>query len=413
VNTKTVGDPAARYMLLGGVLFLTLGGLVMIYSASSASDFVKYSDSAYHLKSQLLYIAAGLVAMIVLSRFDPSRWRTWGWWILIASDVLLIAVLVIGTGKWGATRWLDLGFTNLQPSEFAKLGCILTVAGLLADRKRRPRPLAEDLKLLGIILGPVVLLIMMQPDMGTTMTILVSVFFLLVMGGFDSRFLWGAAGVSAVVVPALIMIEKYRAARFLAFLNPWADPKGNGYQIIQAMLAFGSGGLTGVGLGLSRQKFFYLPAAHTDFIFAIVGEELGLVGTLSVVGAFLVIAYAGIRIALSVKDPFSRLVAGGLTIMIVAQGVMNMAAVTGIMPVTGIPLPLVSYGGSSMLFTLGCVGLILAVSRSADTRARSRSATGPKTDEERWFASTGERRGDRRPRLSSIDGGRASARRRA
>jgi cell division protein FtsW len=213
-----------------------------------------------------------------------------------------------------------------------------------------------------------------------------------------------------IAVPAMIMLKGYRADRFAAFVDPWADPAGGGYQIIQGLLAFGSGGLLGVGLGFSRQKFFYLPAAHTDFIFAIIGEELGALGTLAVVAVFGVLAWAGLRLALTTKDRFGRLVAGGMTVLIVTQAVMNMAAVTGLMPVTGIPLPLVSYGGSSMMFTLACVGLILSVAGGGRSRA-SRRASASQIPEETTVASTSERRRDGRPRLSSIDGGRASARR--
>ncbi len=402
-----------RYLLLGAVLFLTLGGLVMIYSASSASDFLHLKDSAYHLKKQLQYIVAGLVLMVICARIEPGRLRRMGFWVLGAADIGLAFVLLMGVGKWGATRWIDVGFINLQPSELAKLGVVMTVAGLLADRKLRPRPVMEDVKALAWILVPVVVMVMLQPDMGTTMTILVAVFFLLVLGGVEWRHIaWLVAGLAAVV-PAFIVARPYRAARWLAFVDPWADPRGGGYQIIQALLAFGSGGPLGVGLGMSRQKFFYLPAAHTDFVFAIIGEELGLLGTLAVVAAFGIIAWAGVRIAMSARDQYAKYLAGGLVVTVVAQAVMNMAAVTGLMPVTGIPLPLVSYGGSSMLFTLASVGLILSVARNASGRARSRSKVAQSSVEESGIASPVEWRRNRRPRLSSIDGGRPTARRRA
>jgi cell division protein FtsW len=201
--------------------------------------------------------------------------------------------------------------------------------------------------------------------------------------------------------------------RVWAFLDPWADPLGDGYQIIQSLYAFGSGGLFGVGLGLSRQKFFYLPAAHTDFIFAIIGEELGLVGAFAIVAAFGVFTFAGLRISAQAKDPFARLMAGGLTAMIVGQAIMNMAAVTGLMPITGIPLPLLSYGGSSLTFTLGCIGLILGAARfggSAEGQVRlvrRASERGPQR------ASSADRGRDGGSHLSRVDGGRSSARRRA
>jgi cell division protein FtsW len=215
------------------------------------------------------------------------------------------------------------------------------------------------------------------------------------------------AGIAGVVV--LIAVAPYRMRRITAFINPFADPQGAGYQSIQSLYAFGSGGLDGVGLGMSRQKFFYLPAAHNDFIFAIIGEELGLLGALSVVAAFAVMAYAGVRIALGARDTYGRVLAGGLTAMLVTQAIMNMGAVTGLMPVTGIPMPLVSSGGSSMVITMFSFGIILSVS-TYGARAARREYHGSK---ESAGARSVERRGNRRSHLSGIDGGRSSTRRRA
>jgi cell division protein FtsW len=407
--SRTVPAGGARYLLLGATLFLALGGLLMIYSASSAADFAKFADSAYHAKRQAVFLLVGLVGLLAASRIPTSAVRRMGWIVLIAADVALIVVEVVGVARGGATRWIDLWWTTLQPSEFAKLGCVLVIADLLADRIRRPRPLSQDLGKILLVVGVPFALVMIQPDMGTAMSILLAVFFVFVLGGLQARWIALTVGLAGVSVPALIAVQSYRATRFLSFLDPYADPRGKGYQIIQALLAFGSGGLTGVGLGLSRQKYFYLPAAHTDFIFAIIGEELGLIGSLVVVLAFAAICYAGIRIALSVRDPFGKLVAGGLSVMIVTQAVLNMASVTGLMPVTGVPLPLVSYGGSSLVFTLGCVGLILAMTRGQD-RASVRNRP-PALDTEDPIARSGDRRGDGRPHLSGIDGGRARQRR--
>lgn len=406
-------DPGARYLLLGATLFLAVGGLLMIWSASSAADYVQKHDSYYHVTRQGVFLVIGVAGMLIASRFSPGLVRKLGWWVLGLSDLGLVLVLIMGVGKFGATRWLDLGFTTLQPSEFARLGCVLMVAELLADRERHPRPIKDDLPKLGLIVGVPFALVMAQPDMGTAMSILLAVFFVLVLGGLSSRFILGIAAAIAAAIPAFILLASYRASRFTAFLNPYADPQGKGFQIIQASLAFGSGGLFGVGLGLSRQKFFYLPAAHTDFILAIVGEELGLAGTLAVVCAFALLCYAGIRIALSVRDTYARLVAGGITVMIVTQAGINMASVTGLMPITGIPLPLVSYGGSSLVFTMGCVGLILAMTRGRERAAAARVRPHVVDSGGLPGASTGERRRDGRPRLSSIDGGRARPKRRA
>lgn len=404
--------PGARYLLLAATLLLAIGGLLMIWSASSAADFVQKHDSYYHVSRQAVFLLLGIATMLVASRTSASFVRRFGWWVLGLSDIGLALVLLMGVGKFGATRWLDLGFTTLQPSEFARLGCVLVVAELLADRQRRPRPIKEDLPKLALVVGVPFLLVMAQPDMGTAMSILIAVFFVLVLGGLSTRWVLSTAAAIGVAIPILIAAASYRASRLSAFLDPYADPQGKGFQIIQASLAFGSGGLTGVGLGLSRQKFFYLPAAHTDFILAIIGEELGLAGTLVVVGAFGLLCYAGIRIALSLKDTYARLVAGGVTIMIVTQAVINMASVTGLIPITGIPLPLVSYGGSSLVFTLGCIGLILAMTRGRD-RATARVRPPVSESEGTASARTGERRRDGRPHLSGIDGGRARQKRRA
>jgi len=245
--------------------------------------------------------------------------------------------------------------------------------------------------------------------MGTTISIVLAVFLLLWLGGIRRQWLvvTGVGGLSLAAL--MVWVAGYRMERVTAFLNPWGDPLDSGYQIIQSLYAFGSGGLFGVGLGLSRQKFLYLPAAHTDFIFAVIGEELGLAGTLAIVTAFLLFAYAGIRIALECKDPFGRLLAGGLTAMIVAQALMNMAAVTGLMPITGIPLPLVSAGGSSLTFTLGCIGLILAVSRyGGSSRVRLVRPSATRGSER---ASVDERWRDGGSRVSRTDGGRTPTRR--
>jgi cell division protein FtsW len=357
-------SPSARYLLLAATLLLSVGGLLMIYSASFAKDFIDLGNSFEHVTHQAVFLALGIVAMLVCMRIPAALVKASGWAILIGSDLLLIVVFIMGVGKWGATRWIDLGFTTLQPSEFAKLGCVLVIAGIMADRQKHPgSPLRPDLiKGVLAVLVPFAF-VMLQPDMGTAMSILIAVFLVLLLGGLSASYVLGAAGLAALAVPALIFAKPYRAERFLSFLDPASDPLGAGYQILQARLAFGSGGIFGLGLGMSRQKYLYLPAAHTDFIFAIIGEELGLLGSAAVVAAFGVLCYAGIRLAMSTKDLYSRLVAAGLTTMIVTQALINMGSVTGLLPVTGVPLPLVSYGGSSLVFTLACIGLILGVTR--------------------------------------------------
>jgi len=406
------------YIMLIAVALLVAGGVVMVYSASAVSDYVKLGDSAFHAKRQVLYALVGIVALAVASRWDfrkrraarsPWRpevvaWVAWG-----ASLAGLVAVDLAGVGKWGATRSIDLGPFFVQPSEFAKLGCLLVVAVLLVQWRRQAITGKQFAIRMTAVLLPVVVLIMMQPDMGTTMSIVMVTAVMLWLGGLRARWFAAMFAVGAPTVALLIWKAGYRLERITGFIDPWSDPADSGYQIIQSLYAFGSGGLFGVGLGLSRQKFFYLPAAHNDFIFAIIGEEAGLIGTLCVVAAFVAFAYAGMRIAIECKDPFGRLMAGGLTSMIVIQALMNMAAVTRLMPITGIPLPFVSAGGSSMILTLSSVGLILAVSRqNGGARVRLVRETKPRGAAR---ASTGERGRNGRARLSGTDSGRSASRR--
>lgn len=396
--------------MLGSTVALVVLGLVMIWSASSAADFVHFGDSAYHVKKQALSALAGIVLLLVAERIDYRKVERLGWLLWGASAAALTAVLGYGMAKGGSTSWLSLGFTNIQPSEYAKAAVVLLAASLMTAWGRRRLTERELAGRLAATIVPIVALIMLQPDLGTTIALSVAFYSVLLLGGLRKRLLALLAAVGTGLGAAAIFSNAERAARFFAFLNPWADPRGDGYQTIQAFLAFGSGGPAGVGLGMSGQKYFYLPAAHTDFILAIIGEELGLIGSLAVVGAFGVFAYAGFRIALATRDRFGRLLAGGLTAMIVAQAIMNMAAVTALMPVTGIPLPLVSFGGSSLTFTLACVGLVLSVSRHGSARRKKRPRAEEGTSED---ALTAERGRDGRPRLSCVDGGRASRRKHA
>ncbi|MDH4139827.1 MAG: putative lipid II flippase FtsW [Coriobacteriia bacterium] len=410
-DVKPAGGLTARYALLGATLFLLLGGLVMVYSASFGADSVQLGDSAYHLKRQLAYAVAGVVLMFVAARFDYRRLHSSTWVIYGVVVAGLVAVLAIGVGKWGATRWIDVGGFTIQPSEYAKLACVIAVSHLTVQRYRGAITIKEFWGRVALACGVVVALVMAQPDMGTTMSIAITVYLVLLLGGIDWKTLSMAFVGGTGLAAAAVALAPYRAARVLAFLDPWADPQGGGYQSVQAMLAFGSGGIDGIGLGMSRQKFFYLPAAHTDFIFAIIGEELGLLGTLAVIAAFGVFAYAGVRIALGARDPFGRLLAGGVTAMIVTQALLNMAAVTGLMPVTGIPMPLVSSGGSSLTFTLVCIGLMLSVSAHGSRGVRG--VVGQATERKPPSARSDDRRWDRRTHLSRAGGSRGSRRKRA
>lgn len=403
------GGVQARYLLMGSAFLLLAFGLVMVYSASSITASVKEGSHWYYLLRQALFAVGGWAIALTLARVDYRGWRDKAWiiwWICIA---LLGVVLVIGFASHGAQRWIPLGFTNIQPSELAKVACVLLVAALVIERDRGRIDAGAFAVRTAIATVVPSAFIITQPDMGTTVTLVVAVVVVLILAGMRLRWVFGAL---AVVIPVGILFitrSDYRMERVVGFLDPWANAGDKGYQSVQALLAFGSGGVDGVGLGLSRQKFFYLPEAYTDFIFAIIGEEAGLVGSLGVIVAFAVFVWAGFRIATGAKDPFGRLVAGGITGMIGFQAVLNMAAVTGLMPVTGKPLPFLSYGGSSMLVTMIGLGLLLSVSEYGMLVPR---AVRPRTrSKETRHEGTHERRGNRGPRLSGVDGGRAARRR--
>jgi cell division protein FtsW len=404
------GGSVMRYLLLGSAVFLTVFGLVMIYSASSISAYVKEGSAAHFFTRQLAFVLIGGALAVAVSRFDYRRFQgklgVQAWW---ASVALLVLNYGYGVVRGGARRWIPLGFIQLQPSELTKIACVLVAAALAVEWQRGRMETKQYLKKLGFFVGVPAVLIVSQPDLGTAILMAVGVGIVLFLGGVEFRWVGLAGGIIVAFGVFAVVIAPYRIERVMTAMNPWNDAQGSGYQAVQALLAFGTGGVQGVGLGLSRQKFFYLPEAHTDFIFAIIGEEAGLIGTLAVVVAFAVLLYAGIRIATGARDPFGRLVAGALAGMIAFQAALNMAAVTGIFPVTGKPLPFVSYGGSSMLVTLVCVGLILSVSEFGAHAPRAVRAT-PKS-EERVRANPDERRRHSGPRVPRSDGRRAVRRR--
>jgi cell division protein FtsW len=358
---KRPGGSHLEYHLL---VLVTLGlvafGLVMVYSASSARALLSADAPSYYLKRQAIYAVMGLVALVILSRFDFHRLRHATQPLLAVTFVLLVAVLAIGTAVNGARRWIPIGFMNFQPSELAKLVLALWTAALLA-RRPAPRTLGELAKPIGVVVGLACALILIEPDLGTAIAIAIMVSAILVVSGTRLRLLASAAGITTSVVLLAIWLEPYRRERIFSFLDPWHDPQGAGFQSVQSMIALGSGGFFGVGLGESVQKIYYLPEASTDMIFAIVGEELGLIGAMGVIAAFAVFAYAGFNIALHCSDPFGKRLAAGITALICGQAAVNVSAVMGIAPLTGIPLPFVSYGGSSLVVGLAAVGILLNI----------------------------------------------------
>jgi cell division protein FtsW len=343
---------------------VTLGlvafGLVMVYSATSAAAALGNGDSMAYLERQAVYALVGIVLMAAASRLDYHRLRHFAPVLLLAAIALCAAVLVASPAVNGAHRWFFVGPASFQPSELAKLALCLFAAVHLA-RRPAPRTLGELVRPLGILTGILCGLILLEPDLGTTVSLCVMMLAVLLVAGVPLRLLTSASILAIGVGLVAIWAEPYRRARVFSFLDPWSDAQNSGFQIIQAMIGIGSGGFTGVGLGEGPQKTLYLPEAHTDMIFAVVGEELGLLGSALVIGGFAAFGFAGFRIALRCRDPFGKLLASGLSALVCGQAAINLAAVLGIAPLTGIPLPFVSYGGSSLVVLLASVGILLNI----------------------------------------------------
>jgi len=355
---------------------LTSIGVAMVFSASCALTAAsnEYGNNPYFfLIRQSIWVAIGLLALIVTASADLRSLRKFSLVGIAFSMVLLSLVLVPGIGQacMGARRWISLGIISFQPAELAKIFLVLYLADYLA---RRGRKIVEFRFLLSalMILGVTVFLIEKEPDLGTTLVIGGTFLGMLFIAGARPAHLFGLAAVGTVVVVLRIMNEAYRVKRFLAFLNPWEDPAGSGYHIIQGLIALGSGGIHGLGLGQSRQKFFYLPEQHTDFIFAIIGEEMGLLGTLFILLLFIFLVYRGFKIAILAGDPFLKLLATGMTLLLGIQTLLNLGVVLGVFPCTGIPLPFISFGGSSLLVSMISVGALINISRHCPARALQR-----------------------------------------
>lgn len=372
--SKTATHARLDTMLVVATLALLTLGLVMILSASSVSSFANYGSSFLFFKKQVLWAAIGVVAFFAFARLDYRRLRGVGYLSLAAVLLLLVAVAIPGVGLvvGGSARWLGAGPLSFQPSEFAKLALILFAADVLS---RKPEGALRTFShtFLPVIpaLGAIALLVVLQPDLGTTLLIGVIGIGMLFVAGAPVRHLLPIAVAGGGIGTLAALVEPYRRARLLSFIDPWADPLNTGYQAIQSLIALGSGGFFGVGLGASRQKWLYIPNAHTDFIYAILGEEMGLFGTLVVLGLFAFIAYLGIRIARKAPDRFGMLIAAGVTIWMATQALINMGAVTAALPITGVPLPLVSFGGSSLVVSLIAMGILTNVATQAtDGRPR-------------------------------------------
>jgi cell division protein FtsW len=358
-------------MLLTATLCLLALGAVMVFSASSTTRILNdggLSDSAFYLKRTLMFGAVGLLIMHLTARHGLKLVRDLTPAILAVSLFLLLAVLAVGTNVNGASRWIGGGSLQIQPSELAKVALVLYGADLIARKPRRVRSLEGMMPFL-LVAGVSCLLIMLEPDMGTTMVIVFAVASVLIAGGARPADLAKIALVIGSLALLMTIIEPYRMARLTGFLHPGEATEGAGFQVAQAKIAIGSGGLFGKGIGNGVEKAFYLPEAHTDMISAVIGEELGFVGLAGVIGLFAMFGYAGLKVAQRARDNYSKLLVAGLTSLIVSQALINLFAVMGLAPLTGVPLPFVSYGNSSLIATLFAVGLILNVARGGSARA--------------------------------------------
>jgi cell division protein FtsW len=365
--------------LLAVITTLNLLGLVMVMSASSVASLDDYGSSWYVVMRQAMWLALGTIACVIVLRVDYHRWRRMATPLLVISTALLALVLVPGIGITvnGASRWLGYGPLSLQPSELAKLTLLLFAADLLARRAAWMDDIRLTLVPVTAVFGMIAVLLMLQPNLGTTLVLGAVVVSLLYVAGTPLVPLTGLAAVGALVASGLALWAPYRRARVLAFLDPWADYQNTGYQNIQSLVGVASGGITGIGLGESRAKWGFLPYAHTDFIFAIIGEELGLIGALVVVALFVGLCLLGARAALLAPDRFGMLLAAGVTVWFGVQAFVNIGAVIGILPITGVPLPFVSYGGSSLLFSMVAAGLLLNVARQAQLPLPRRQRSTP------------------------------------
>jgi cell division protein FtsW len=356
------------FMLLIATLALVGVGIVMVYSTSAIMAGERFQDPYYFLKKQALFAGIGFILMIFTLFFRYTILKRLAYPILIVSVLLLVAVLIPGIGyrAGGAMRWLKIQSVSFQPSEFAKLGLVIFLAYFLTKKDERIRSFSFGFLPTVLLSGLVVVLVAKEPDLGAALFLSAMVFLLLFVSGARVIYMAGALLLTIPVVYYLLMNVGYRYKRLMSFIRPWDDPTGTSFQIIQSFLSFGSGGLFGLGLGEGRQKLFFLPAPHTDFIFSVIGEELGLVGAMVVVLLFFIFTVRGIQIGLSLDDRFGTYLALGITLMISLQAVINMAVVLGLLPTKGLTLPFISYGGTSLITNLVGVGILLHLSTRVD-----------------------------------------------
>lgn len=362
---RTTKRPSAdgTVMIVTGILALI--GLVMVFSASGVVAGNRFHDSVYFLKRQLAWLAFGVLLLQAASRVDYLVWRKLALPILVMTVVLLALVLIpgIGTAAKGARRWLKVGPISIQPAEMVKLVAVLYLAAYVTNKGERLKEFTRGFLPPLVVIGVLSLLVLLEPDLGTVVVLGIVALGLLFLAGARVGHLCSLVPVCLVAVAAVVWKSPYRLRRLMTFLDPGKDPTGAGFQVNQSFLAFGSGGPFGVGLGEGRQKLFFLPEAHTDFVLALVGEELGLIGAASIMLLFSVLALKGFQIAARARDPFGRHLALGITLLMAVQALINAGVATGLLPTKGLTLPLVSYGGSSLVVSLLAIGMLLSISR--------------------------------------------------
>ncbi|MDR1773586.1 MAG: stage V sporulation protein E [Clostridioides sp.] len=365
-NSKSTGkiekfDSVIFYM----TLLLVFVGIVMVFSASYIQSSFKFNDAYYFLKRNLVYAILGFIAMIITSKIDYRLWDKYALTIAIVSVAFLLLVLTpLGISANGARRWLGVGSFTFQPAEIAKFACIILTAKFIEKRYKYIKSFKRGIFPILIIPGIFFVLIILQPNMSTAGTLILVAFIMLFVAGMDMKFIFTMIGLGAGLFAALVIQAPYRLKRVISFLDPFQDPLGNGYQVIQGLYALGSGGLFGLGLGRSKQKYFYIPEPQNDFIFAIIGEELGLIGCIVIMMLFVILIYRCVRIALKTNDVFASMVVIGIGAQIGLQAIFNVAVATSSMPATGVALPFISYGGTSLTIFMAAIGIVLNISKN-------------------------------------------------
>jgi cell division protein FtsW len=365
------------YMLLVATAMLVITGLLAVYTSSFAVGYHEFGDTNYFVGRQAVFALLGVIAMVVFMRLDYNRLRAWSVPMLLLALAGLIAVLVPGLGveRNGAARWLELGPLSFQPSEFAKLAVIIYIAAWLASRGKDIHKFSLGFVPFVLLLGVVGGLIIAEPDMGTTIIIFLTASTLFFVAGAPLSHLALLIGVGGAISYAVILQRDYQMDRLAMFVNPESDAEGSGFQIIQLLVALGSGGPLGLGWGEGKQKFFYVPGSHTDGVFAILGEEVGFIGLMAILGLFGFFVYRAALVTLRSRDRFSMLLCIGVIAWISAQTLINIGGITRTIPLTGVPLPFLSYGGSSLIMLMAAVGVLLSVSRySSSERPETRPA---------------------------------------